>query len=133
MKLSKTISLLTLFFLLVTNFSFGQGVLPPGSSQPPEIPVSLFSCSPNDTLRICMLRIFDDVLKVILVIALIFAALMIALAGVSYIIKGGKFGEKDIHAKDRILYAAVGLVIAFLAWVMTAILQRIISNTGQNI
>jgi TRAP-type C4-dicarboxylate transport system permease small subunit len=77
-----------------------------------------------------MLKILDKILKVILVIALAFAAIMIAWAGVLYIMKGGEKEEEIKKIKGRLIYAAVGLVVAFLAWVMTAILSRIISEGG---
>jgi hypothetical protein len=128
MKLSQIISLLTLFFLLVPYLSFAQ-VPPPGSFPPPEIPTRLFSCLPTDPLRICILRLLDDVLKVILVIALAFAALMVAIAGVTYITKGSD-PDSQKKAQSRLIYAAVGLVVAFLAWVITVILSRIIGGAA---
>jgi len=133
MKLSQIISLLTLFFLLVPYLSFAQ-ISPPELTNPPEIPTSFFGCTETDTLRVCILKILDKVLKVILVIALAFAALMIAWAGISYIIKGGEGGgDKQTQAKNRIIYAAIGLAIAFLSWVITVILAQIISGTEQQI
>jgi hypothetical protein len=128
MKLAKIISLLTLFFLLVPYLSFAQ-IAPPAFSNPPEIPTRLFSCLPTDPLRICILRIFDDVLKVILVVALVFSALIVAYAGLLYLVKGSDDKARG-EAKSRLIYAAVGLVIAFLAWVITVILARIISGGG---
>jgi len=118
---------------LVPYLSFAQ-IAPPSNYTPPEIPTQLFSCLPTDPLRICILRLLDDVLKVILVIALAFAALMVAWAGVNYIIKGGESGEdKQTKIKTRIIYAAVGLVVAFMAWVMTVILAKIVSSGSQQI
>lgn len=120
---------LTLF--LGQNFIFAQ-VVPPGSYQPPEIPTQFFSCQPTDSLRVCILRLLDDALKVILVIALAGAAIFIAWAGLLYLTKGpGEPGKSG--PKDKIIYAAVGLAIAFLAWVMTVILSRIISGGSQAI
>jgi hypothetical protein len=126
MNLSHIISLLTLFFLLVPYLSFGQ-VPPPGLFPPPEIPTKLFSCLPTDPLRICVLRLLDDVLKVILVIALAAAAIMVSWAGLLYLFKGADEKVRG-EAKTRLIYAAVGLVVAFLAWVMTVILARVISG-----
>jgi hypothetical protein len=127
MKLSQIIALITLFFLLVPYLSFAQ-VPPPGEITPPEIPRQLFSCLPTDPLRICMLRIFDSILKVILVLALILAALMVAWAGILYIIRGGEGEEKQTKVRNKIIFAAFGLVIAFLAWIITVILARVISG-----
>jgi hypothetical protein len=128
MKAGQLISLITLFVLLAPHFSFAQ-VLQPQDIQAPSIPTRLFSCSPFDTLRRCMLRLLQDALEVILVIALAFAALMIAWAGILYIIKGGTASDDDKKKiKNRLVYAAVGLVFAFLSWVIVVILARIIGG-----
>lgn len=128
MKAGQLISLITLFVLLAPHFSFAQ-VLQPQDIQAPSIPTRLFSCSPFDTLRRCMLRLLQDALEVILVIALAFAALMIAWAGILYIIKGGTASDDDKQKiKNRLVYAAVGLVFAFLSWVIVVILARIIGG-----
>ena len=123
-KTNKFLSLLIFSFFLLPYFSFAQ-VPPPEALQPPDIPTRLFSCDPNDSLRICILKLLGDVLRVILVIALAGAALMIALAGLGYI----RAGKADDNVKNKIIYAAVGLVIAFLAWVVTVILTRIIGGS----
>ena len=129
MKLGQIISLITLFILLAPYLSFAQ-VPPPESLPEPEIPTRLFSCLPTDTLRRCMLRLLGDALRVILVIALAFAALMIAYAGILYVTRSGQDPEKGAKIKDRIIYAAVGLVVAFLAWVITAFLTRYLGGAG---
>lgn len=128
MKTGQLISLITLFVFLVPYFSFAQ-FAPPESFAPPSIPTRLFSCSPNDTLRICMLKLLGDALRVVLVIALVFSALMIAFAGISYI-AGGEDPAKRAKLNTRIIYAAVGLVFAFLSWVITVIISRIISGAA---
>ncbi len=114
--------------LLLPYFTLAQAPRPEEMS-PPEIPTQLFSCSPADTLRRCILRLLGDVLRVILVVALAGAALMIAWAGIIYIT--GLGGDKSReNAKNKIIYAAIGLVIAFLAWVLTVILTNIIGGAA---
>jgi len=128
MKFLQIISLISILsLLLVTSLSFAQ-VPPPEETPPPEIPTTFFGCEAGLSLRQCLLRILGTVLRVILVIALAFAAVMIAWAGVEYILRSGEGGEKQTKVKTKIIFAAVGLVVAFLAWVMTAILSRIISG-----
>jgi hypothetical protein len=127
MKLTKIISLIAILFLLVPYLSFAQ-ISPPESYDLPEIPTQFFGCNPNEPLRKCMLKILDKILKVILVIALSFAAIMIAWAGVEYITRSGEGGEKQTKVKTKIIYAAVGLVVAFLAWVITVILSQTIGR-----
>ena len=128
--MNKFIGLIAIFSFLVPYLSFAQ-IPPPAQFEPPEIPTRLFSCLPTDPLRICLLRILDDILKVILVIALIFAALMIAWAGITYILRGGSDDNARKEAKARLIYAAIGLVIAFMAWVVTVMLTRFIGGQGQ--
>jgi hypothetical protein len=132
MKLGKVIILITLFSLLVPYLSFAQ-IPPPESFPPPEIPTSFFGCLPTDPLRVCILRILDKVLKVILVLALAFAAVFIAWSGILYILRGGEGSEKQQAVRTRILYAAVGLVVAFLAWVLTVIIARTIGGGSPEI
>jgi hypothetical protein len=129
MKLGQLISLITLFVLLAPYFSFAQGTVPPPENYPiPEIPSKLFSCLPNDTLRRCMLRLLGDSLRVLLVAALVFSAVMIAWAGIEYALYSSNDAERK-KVKDRIIWASVGLVFAFVAWVLTTILAGVI-NTG---
>jgi len=135
MKLIQIISLITLFSILVPYFSLVQAqVAPPETFNPPNIPTRLFTCDPNAGLRRCILGILSDVLKVILVIALAFAAVMIAWAGIEYILKGGAKAEERDKMKNRIIFAALGLVVAFLAWVIVAVLSNILTQQqGPNI
>ena len=123
--------LFLLFLNLFLNSPFTQAqIQPPAGTQPPDIPTSLFGCLPQDTIRRCMLKILDSALKVILVVALSFAALMIAYGGILYIVRGGEGGgEKQIKARSRIIYAAVGLVVAFISWVLTVLIERFIRQT----
>ncbi|GIW67177.1 MAG: hypothetical protein KatS3mg096_045 [Candidatus Parcubacteria bacterium] len=127
MKLNQLIILLTLLTLLAPYSSFAQYVYSPEVLPEPDIPTRLFSCSPNDTLRRCMLKLLGDLLRVILVVALIFSALSIAWAGITYI-SGGTDDKKREAAKNRLIYAAIGLIFAFLSWVLVTIFTRIIGG-----
>jgi hypothetical protein len=42
--------------------------------------------------------------------------------------KGGEKEEEIKKIKGRLIYAAVGLVVAFLAWVITVILSQTIGR-----
>jgi hypothetical protein len=133
MKLTKIISLITIFFLifyfLVPPLSLAQ-VESPEQTPLPDIPTNLFGCRPDEQLRRCLLRVTAVILRVIMVVALILAAIMIAYAGIEYITKAGKVGEKDVEPKNRIIYAAVGLVIAFMAWAAAAIISGVLTRTS---
>jgi short subunit fatty acids transporter len=53
---------------------------------------------------------------------------MIASAGVLYIVRGGEGGEKQTPVKKRILYAAVGLVVAFISWGLAVMIKNIVAG-----
>jgi hypothetical protein len=126
MKLNQIISLITLLSLLVPYLSFAQ-VAPPEYYEPPDIPTNFFGCLPTDTVRKCILRLLDKVLKIIIVIALALSALIISYAGLLYIYKGADDKARQ-EIKNRLIYAALGLVVALLAWVITVILSKFISS-----
>ncbi len=112
--------------LIVTLFTLAQ-ITPPELTPPPDIPTSLFGCLPTDTLRQCILKLLGVVLRLILVVALALAAGFGAWAGVTYI-TGGSDDKKREASKNSLIYAAVGLVIAFLAWAITFLLSRFVSQ-----
>jgi len=126
MKLIQIISLLTLSFFLVFNLSFVE-VLAQSYDETPEPPSFIPGCSPGDTLRRCMLGIAHLIIRVILVVALIFSAIMMAWAGILYITSGEKEEERK-KVRNRIIYAAVGLVVAFLAWAITRFLAGVLQR-----
>lgn len=121
-----SIYLIFLFLILLPYISLAQ-VAPPEALQPPEIPTSLFGCTEGDSLRRCILKILGQVLRLILVIALALAVLFFAWAGITYITKGTEAGKRE-QAQNRLLYAVVGLIIAFISWVVLVLLSRFIQS-----
>lgn len=107
-------------------FSFGQGFTNPRDIEPPSVPTTFFGCTLQDPLTRCLLKILDSVLRVILVIALIFAVIMIAWAGISYIITTKDDDRNKI--KNRLIYAVFGLVVAFMSWVVVLFLANVIQK-----
>jgi uncharacterized membrane protein YjgN (DUF898 family) len=103
----------------------GNGTSQPFVPEPPE-QLTFLGCQSNDSLRTCILKATLTILKVLIVVALAVAAVMIAWAGFEYIYKSGKAGEKEVEPKNRIIFAAVGLVIAFLAWALSQMLAKVI-------
>ncbi len=131
LSISRLVNLLIITLLLVPYFSFGQ-FPPPEQSQPPSIPTSFFGCTQQDSLRVCILKILQKVLEVILVVALALAAIFIATAGFIYLTKGSDNDARK-KANSMLIFAAFGLVIAFLSWVITAFLVEIIRRGTQAI
>ena len=68
-------------------------------------------------------RIFKQVTNTILYIVGIVAVIMLIIGGIKYVVSGGD-SKKVTDAKNTVLYAIIGLVIAFLAF---AIVNFVIS------
>ncbi len=122
--MKKGLVLISLFTVAI--FTLAQ-ISPPETTPPPEIPTSLFGCLPTDTIRQCILRLLGVALRLVLVVALAFAAVMFAWAGFIYILSGTD-EKKRQEASNRLIYAAVGLVVAFLAWVLVFLLSRFVAQ-----
>lgn len=118
-KLLLTSFLLLSLMSLIGNLVFAQYVPLP---EPTE---SFLGCSPNLPLRLCIVEIFLKILKLMLLLVMIFAVLYIVYAGIEYI-TGGE--EKVSKAKSRIIYAVVGLIVAFIAWVGVRVIIRSFSS-----
>ncbi|MBR2641258.1 hypothetical protein IKD49_02260 [Candidatus Saccharibacteria bacterium] len=67
--------------------------------------------------------VFKQVTNVILYIVGIIAVIMLIIGGIKYVVSGGD-SKKVTDAKNTVLYAIIGLVIAFLAF---AIVNFVIS------
>lgn len=112
--------------LTVAFFTLAQQINPPENTNV-NIPTTFFGCTGNETLTKCLLKVFSKILQLILVVALIFATGFGAYAGIVYITSP----DKKEEAKNRLIYAALGLVVSFLAWTAVSLLAKFI--TGGNI
>jgi len=119
MKLTKIISLITIFSLLVPYLSFAQG---PGEFTQPTPITSFFGCE-NLTFTGCLVNMANWIFRVILFIAIVLGAIWIILAGVAYITGGGDPDARK-KATARLIYGIIGLVVALLAFVITQVLQQ---------
>jgi cell division protein FtsL len=116
---------LILPILLVASSVLAQtNRIPPPNNVTPDIP-SFFLCDPNESLFQCFMSILTLLLRIIIAIAIFFAAIMISWAGVSYITKGEAKDERG-KIQEKIIYAAIGLVVALLAWGLTYLIQNIV-------
>lgn len=122
---NKFLNILFLGLFLLPIFVFGQ-FSSPETTAPPDIPTNFFGCNPNRGLRVCLLNILADILRVILVIAIVSAAIFIAWGGVLYTTSPAKKDE----AKNRLIAGAAGLVIAFLAWVIVYTLSKVVGTSN---
>lgn len=90
----------------------------------PEFPVDnpqagVISDNPRETI----LNIFQIVFRVLIWLALAFAVIYFAWAGILIIIQG-KFDE----GKGKIIYGIVGLIIALISWAVVNLLAQFIQS-----
>lgn len=123
-KLISVLSIISTLFLLSPYFVKAQFESPEFIREP-EPPTRIFRCLPTDTLRQCLLRILADVVRVLLVIVIALSAIFLIIAGIQYI-----WGSENARkaAKNKLIYATLGLVVAFLAWAIVLLLVRVISG-----
>jgi cytochrome bd-type quinol oxidase subunit 2 len=69
------------------------------------------------------LNTINDAVNIVTLVAGLFAVIMIMIAGFTYVTAGGN-SEDTKNARNRIIYAGVGLVVIALAWTIT----RFITN-----
>ena len=98
------------------NFVFAQGLGFPSLRLPPNI-----NC--GDDFFKCLGFFFEKIFQVIITLALPLSAIFIVWAGILYITKGGGKEEdiKKIH--QRLVWAAIGLVVALLSFAFVRVLK----------
>jgi high-affinity K+ transport system ATPase subunit B len=126
--LNKTLFIF-LLFLSLFNLSFAQSLPTPPEPNPS---LNILGCSEGMSLRNCMLYILFNILRVILTLAIILAVLFMTWAGVIYITKGSDDKARE-KANNMLIFGAVGLVIAFIAYGLVIFLTRILGSTTPNI
>lgn len=72
------------------------------------------------------------ILKIIIAFALALSTIFIAYAGILYITKGGE-GEKTSKIKNRIIWAAVGLIIALMAFAFVQFIESVIRKPEEKL
>lgn len=76
--------------------------------------------------------VFKQVTNVILYIVGIIAVIMLIIGGIKYVISGGD-AKKVTDAKNTVLYAIIGLVIAFLAFaIVNFVISTLPTASSQN-
>ena len=74
---------------------------------------------------------FKQITNVILYIVGIIAVIMLIIGGIKYVISGGD-SKKVTDAKNTVLYAIIGLVIAFLAYAIVNFVISALPSSGSN-
>lgn len=76
--------------------------------------------------------VFKQVTNTILYIVGIVAVIMLIIGGIRYVISGGD-SKKVTDAKNTILYAIIGLVIAFLAFAIVNFVVSALPGSNDNV
>lgn len=75
--------------------------------------------------------VFKQVTNTILYIVGIIAVIMLIIGGIKYVVSGGD-SKKVTDAKNTVLYAIIGLVIAFLAFAIVNFVIEALPNSEEN-
>ena len=75
--------------------------------------------------------VFKKVTNTILYIVGIIAVVMLIIGGIKYVVSGGD-SKKVTDAKNTVLYAIIGLVIAFLAFAIVNFVITALPNSDEN-
>ena len=75
--------------------------------------------------------VFKQVTNTILYIVGIIAVIMLIIGGIRYVVSGGD-SKKVTDAKNTILYAIIGLVIAFLAFAIVNFVVSALPSSNDN-
>lgn len=76
--------------------------------------------------------VFKQITNTILYIVGIIAVVMLIIGGIKYLLSGGD-SKKVTDAKNTVLYAIIGLVIAFLAYaIVNFVITALPSSTEEN-
>lgn len=111
-------------FLLFLLFNFVLAQEFPAQKLPPNI-----RCGEN--FFACLAFFFDKILKVTLTLALVLATIFIAWAGILYITSGSG-GEKGKEIHKRIVWAAIGLIVALMSYAFIKSLEIWVSRIEQS-
>jgi hypothetical protein len=123
--MKKILPIITIFVLLTPVYlGLAQGEVQPPITNPEEYTQSgLVEENPEQTIA----KVFDIIFRISLILASVFTVVMFILAGLMYITGWGGGADK---AKGKLIWGAVGLVIALVSYAVVALLARFV-QTGQ--
>ena len=76
--------------------------------------------------------VFKQITNVVLYIVGVIAVIMLIIGGIKYVISGGD-AKKVTDAKNTVLYAIIGLIIAFLAFaIVNFVITSLPSSSSEN-
>lgn len=109
--------------LLISSGVLAQQALPVPD---PDVFESAQLCGAGVPIQQCILNVFQIVFRALIWISGALAVIMFLWAGLTYIAKG----ENATEAKGRLIWGAVGLIIALVSFIIVTILAKF-AETGQ--
>lgn len=124
-KLQKHLRLLAAGLVLSTGLAVGAAQLQPAYAAPVDV---LKKCDAESqvckgTNKNSLYVLIGNVVNLLLTIAGIIAVIMIVIGGIRYTTSAGDAGQTK-SARDTIIYAVVGLVVAIMAFAIVNFVLR---------
>lgn len=111
-----------LFSVVALLSLMGLAVLPLGASAaPPTNPAPTIATTPEG-----LVKIVENITDWVFVIFLLLAVIFIIIAAMQFVTAGGK-PESVSEARQKIIWAAVGIIVALAAKAIPAVLQNIVT------
>jgi len=103
-------------------------------AQSDQIKVGINAATPGDVSNVSIQQIISNVVNILLWVVGIASVIMLIVGGIRYVVSAGDQNAVQ-GAKNTILYAIVGLVVAFLSYalvnfVLGGLLSGDVSQTG---
>lgn len=125
-KVASALTVLTLVASLVLPLlTFAQINLPVDPTQATSQKI----CETTDTFQVCLTKIFAIVFRVLIFVAGGLAVVFFIIAGILYI-TGGSNQETRDRSKSMLIWGAIGLVVALIAYAVVKLLQNIVNVGG---
>ncbi len=93
------------------------------SNTPPEINLCGNTGGQQQNFRTCILEIGKKIVVILMYIALVISGIFLVWGGILFITEG-----KADNAKNKVLFAIIGLVVALLSWGIVRIIEDILTN-----
>lgn len=77
--------------------------------------------------EIPLMPTIDTIINIIFTFLLVFAAIMLIMAGFQFMTAGGD-SEAVKKARDKVLYAIIGLIVAFLARGLISFIEQMLTS-----
>lgn len=126
--MKKTVKVALASLLVVPALALGVSLVAPAESVNAQIDAGLNAVNTGNNQPDDISTVFQTVVNVLLFVIGAVSVIMLIIGGIRYAVSGGDQGAVT-SAKNTILYAVIGLVVAFFAF---AIVNWIVGAIGAN-